>query len=401
MEFFKELEFVKKSVDNEAELENYFYKCLKLEPKEYGYFPKIARVKNVESYIFRMAAKLIWISWPFIQYIYFFLLFCRFSVATIINKKNVIDSDSKILFFASSELATGLFVKAKGLRPLTISRPSLVECSTGSNISVLSNLNFSDLCMILMKSVTYTSIICLTRDSRWKLLTYWIYELLACKKAIENVLKMNEIHELCITDHFDRWALMGDSIAYNFPKVNFCIIQHGILTTIGKDGVEFPFKLPNKINNLDSLYCFDQSSEIIFKDQIINNRKTVHVSYFKNNLNIVETHSEQKTLLFIGHPLCIQFHAELAREIAKEKKLQVIYKPHPTQVVNRKKYASLWLIYGSKVDFPKADIIISYPSTLADQYKEYGFNVLIHELYAGTDSDRLKILNNVTTLIHD
>lgn len=389
MPVIKRYDLLKKTIENEIVVTEYFYKTQSLKASDYSFLPGISRYSRTlkKIKIASVLLNIVYFFWPIIIMPFLnVILFFMFLIKKIKNKNRLINKKQKSVLFASSMLAKKIATRAIENNFLIVFRPSCnsrLELNCECNSLVL--LSYKDLFEILLKSIFFSIVYSYGKDTkRYRLFTFAFFEILVVEKAFDY---FDEIENLYTTDHFDRWAVLLDVIKYKkriqFKKLN--LIQHGMLYNISDTGdVYFPFALKQKLHNLDKLYCFDEKSVGMFKDNVIVSDNRVEWTIFDNKLLLksCEKKDGETSILIIGNALCFEFQKSLASflMISKHKESVVIYyKPHPVQnSKNLDKYE--WLVIDDKNYYPDVDIVVSYPSTLAFQYIDNGSKVLIHQL---------------------
>lgn len=190
-------------------------------------------------------------------------------------------------------------------------------------------------------------------------------------------------------EHFDRWAVMADRLK------NLTLIQHGALGGISKN-TEFPFALYYKLKNVRHLFIFNQQAEKIFVESILE-RLPLKISNFKLSIELQEVNDDKLSVLFIGHTLCENFQIALFQKIVERKEVLVFYKPHPLSNSSESISKQGWKVIKDKTFFPRVDIVVSYPSTLVDEYALWEIPAVVHAINA--DLGNVEEVQNVFELI--
>lgn len=194
-------------------------------------------------------------------------------------------------------------------------------------------------------------------------------------------------------EHHDRWAVMADC---------YCNTPAGIaaksaveLTQHGKESsstYEF-FKidsgakgLPYKLMNVVSLFVYSNEQLDVFLESIIRrddkSRKFLCIDYISQSIDLTKTEDLHPTILFVGHSICESFQMALCERLSLRHEICVYYKPHPTAAHSQEAEDANWTIIQDKNFFPAVDFIISYPSTLVDEYSTMQIEALVHPLNA-------------------
>lgn len=188
---------------------------------------------------------------------------------------------------------------------------------------------------------------------------------------------LNESNELVFYNHYDRWMyLFGNSI------LKKTYIQHGKLW---RDHI-------HRINSDRAVYLCKSQQEIL-EYTVFSNKpqasfmKPIELCGFeklKGNGN--------KDLLIV----CLESFAQKHESVVKQiygKQINIYLKPHPADnlsVYNNflQNYPEVVLL--GKSDFPMVDYVISYDSTLADEYEMHDISVFKYD-----DKDFAEKLNTI------
>lgn len=184
-----------------------------------------------------------------------------------------------------------------------------------------------------------------------------------------------------IAEHFDRWAVLTDWRVFNCSyDSSLSLMQHGAV--VGKCE-SFPYLLFYKLHSVSKLFYYEDNAVEIFTKHIFSpviNLDEESLFRFKFHLHLAERVSDSKViLLFVGHPICEPLHIFLYKKIEK-KEIIVFYKPHPTSDSTKvlKRYS--WRYVHDKDYFPNVDILVSYPSSLVDEYSFHNVDIVLHPL---------------------
>jgi len=209
------------------------------------------------------------------------------------------------------------------------------------------------------------------------------------------------------TEHHDRWAVLADFYcSISKEKDRACeleLAQHGIEHESTYQKIETIIqerKLPYRLKNISKIYLYDREQLAIFKKHIINERLTqgvdFSVEYFLPKINLTECLDNIPQVLFIGHRICEEFQIKIYDLLFSKEKITCFYKPHPTAKSSKKAKSVGWRFIFDEEFFPSVDLVISYPSTLADEYKTMGIPSLMHSISASEEclDDFSKIVRN-------
>ena len=230
-----------------------------------------------------------------------------------------------------------------------------------SVVSVFSGISYSQLLASFVNSIRlscfmihkYRSIDMLFRS-------YSSFPFFLCFYFVEN---LDDSNELVCYNHYDRWMyLMGNSCLHK------TYIQHGKLW---RDNIA-------RIS-CDVAYYISKSQQEILEYTLFNNKP--HANYRKvfeysgtdklKNNGKIDVLIICQTLFFNEQDAVLQ--------LLNNKNVNIYIKPHPMD--NYDAYSN-YLNYNpeivilEKFDYPKVDYVISYDSTLADEYEMHDITVL-------------------------
>lgn len=188
---------------------------------------------------------------------------------------------------------------------------------------------------------------------------------------------LDESNTLTYVDTIARWAYIYEKMPHK--KI---WVQHGKLD----DSTYFI-----KINNVDIAYYINERQKDICEKYLFGNspvakyRKLFEYSgqeKMKNNGN--------KEVLIICHSFFDAYQKQVLSS-TYGKGVNIYMKPHPEDRIEvyqelQKQYPELEIL--GKYDFPKVDYVISYDSTLADEYEMHDIEVIKYE--AQDYKDKLK-----------
>lgn len=212
----------------------------------------------------------------------------------------------------------------------------------------------------------------------------WIIMLIAIEKISPQ--------KIITAEHHDRWAVLADcycSIKHRAGSItDLVLVQHG------KEHEQTYFEmrnggkykgLPYKLKYVSEAYLYNSQQLRIFEEDILdsdrNSGGALRVNFYRFRLNTFETGCSGIVVLFVGNPSCEQLQVQLYRKISDRLGYHFFYKPHPT-AKNRRAVNPGWFVVDGDSKFPRADLLISYPSTLVDEYREIGVDSFVHPLRA-------------------
>ena len=211
----------------------------------------------------------------------------------------------------------------------------------------------------------------------------WAVVYMAIKNLAPNVLTTSE--------HHDRWAVLVDTYCSNMlksnGKVGFNLVQHGLeyeQTYIEMANNTKCDGLPYKLKCVTDIYLYSKEQCVIFNKNIISknyHNKIINVFYFKPKINVYDSEVDRRVkILFIGHTACEDLQVRIYNHVSKIFDFSFFYKPHPTAKMHKELFGLGWQIVEGKLNFPKVDFLISYQSTLIDEYKEIGVDAFVHPM---------------------
>ena len=214
--------------------------------------------------------------------------------------------------------------------------------------------------------------------------------------------------EVFFCNHMDQNAAIIDAL----PHKHKSLIQHGTLILLhnrysiqwplmkeNKDYHFWTYNVPCKYNTIERVFTFSETEYYALCDSIINNRpEKVIVGY---GLKTYDLEGNRKTVLIIG---LYRKYADKEREIIRSLQglnINLVLKNHPTQNVSAynemKNMYNFILLNDNR--FPKADVVISYDSTLALEYADCGSEVFYYDDYS--IESMVSMINNMFTECKD
>ena len=201
------------------------------------------------------------------------------------------------------------------------------------------------------------------------------------------------------TEHFDRWAVLVDMAVHSAKRNKrdkyLTLIQHGSVNAKSLSA-SLNFTLPTRLKAVDELWVYSVLDENIFRNEILSSRVgklSIHYFSSKVSLTPIAPHSGVSVLI-VGHPLCEEFHIMLAAQLRKNDAVRMYYKPHPVAPESKKIRSLDYLIFCEKNEYPSVDMVLSYPSTLVEEYVAAGIPVVEHRMNA-VKQDLVQIESNM------
>jgi len=185
--------------------------------------------------------------------------------------------------------------------------------------------------------------------------------------------------------HLDRWAILIDSYVESSDlDIEFHLVQHGLelekTYSYKKNDSKFI-----KLKNVTHLYVYDINQYNIFENRILYTglSEKIKLEYFKTKIELYEVGFIGKIkVLFVGHSICEDLHIAMFLALSNSFDFAFYYKPHPTTKMNAKLNDLGWEVVASDNGFPNVDYLVSYESTLVDEYREVGIESFVHEIDA-------------------
>jgi len=181
------------------------------------------------------------------------------------------------------------------------------------------------------------------------------------------VQKCDKSNDFFFVNQIDRWAHLFGNL-----NANTYMIQHG------KQLMKIP---AIRIGSIKCAYYIDDSQRVIFEKTLFKNKPIARYRanfYFTANNKLL--HNGLKDVLLICNDIYVNREIKVL-QICANKKLNLYLKPHPLDSMSR--YDELKSVYNcitlGKVDYPKVDLVISYDSTLADDYEKVGAKVIRYD----------------------
>ncbi len=181
-----------------------------------------------------------------------------------------------------------------------------------------------------------------------------------CFYFIDN---LDNSNELVFFNHYERWTyLFGNS------HLKRIYVQHGIMP---KDHI--------KRINCDIAYYINKEQQEILEYTIFSNKPEARFrKLFDYSGDDKLKHNGRQDVLVICVALFWDSHVEILRRLY-DKNVNIYLKPHPADNIDtyeklKDEYPEIVIL--SKFDYPKVDYVISYDSTLADEYEMHDLPVI-------------------------
>jgi len=391
---------------NQSAFDYFYYDFFGKRAIDYCFLPRPALWLNKKSStlaILRAGSPVIYFIWKYFAYLYFVkkLVFLLFKTKTSV----VFGSGNKQLVLAVCKRSIEVVMQAAPIDEHTVWL-AVPDCDgADKNKNLVSAVS-----LLTRKELIVSSLIAckvhfhLASESNMSRLfqTYaaldWVITFMALTKIGPT--------KIVTAEHHDRWAVLLDSysksVSTSGAQVELTLVQHGLeFSKTYEKIMELGFSdgLPYKLKHLAIIYTYDNNQLDVFKRFIICGQvagPTLQSRLYKYKLPLSEVATTTKTLLIVGNALCEKFHLDLHLKLSKTFKLTCFYKPHPALRASPEIRSASWIFIEEKDYFPSVDLVISYPSTLANEYKDSNIIVLEHAFDASASD-----IEKITQVIAD
>lgn len=392
-----------RATENEISIDESVYELADMAPERLGYIPRPAKVLNrfiKRPILFKLSLTVLSGLWrtggASLFFFYEMMIFYKYSrriTATL-------ESESHSLEYAlafSARAADILTSKVLSSEPKCwITFPWVHTDSERKveSIDVFSLLKGKDIFAAFVLAVIASRKIARSEKSRrWTLQSYTAFRWFAVRIALGKL----TAHKLIMAEHYDRWAMLADSVVSPRGKdsgsqcgsgVELVMVQHGSLSGLSslehQTRPSLPFKLKHKLNNVSHAFVYDEVAQVIFESDILSFnciKAGVSFTYFSPAIKLTTYPAENPVrVLFVGHPICEGLHTHLIRDLVQSYNVSFYYKPHPTAGGAESLKQEAWQIIEGRESFPAVDFLIAYPSTLVIEYAASGISAILHPL---------------------
>lgn len=364
---------------NTIGVEKNFYSFYGKNQLDYFFFPRPD--KWITKY--RPNLYLFKIFWDFIGlYLFILLQFLRYFTKKKVEKKVVFESDKPVLLefgYKSKSLAKQLL----DIDYVIVNFKS--KAFTRNEISINQLYSIKDL--LLSLTISFRAFRYFKKFSlKYSFQFYTMFEWFLTRRLLDRINA-----DFIITNHTDRWAVCADQSQNHKQNRYLILIQHGIISLSNS----VSYNLVYKLKKVRDLYVYDLESFNFFKKEILENYSVV--KYFKPIIDLTKMGDRDKIkILIVGHPLCNDKHLELAKFINQNfQRIELFYKPHPTVDIDKGIRNMGWTVIENKTTFPEVNILLSYESTLVEEYKNLGVDSIVHGF---DNTDDLEIIKDQLTI---
>lgn len=398
-----ELKFLQKAIENELYLEGRFNLLIDNSKvkisKELPRFQARLNAYNLYGNLYLFFDYFIDLFFYILTLFLFIYEFLKLLILKTFSKKKKIDC--KHLFFINSPVSAGLAKKF-----ITAEKINLIECSFFAlNSDHIKYLDKNYKYFYLNEIISYRSIfVCfylsikafLLFNSHSKKYNFFYFSWLIQLETLK-ILNYKHFHSF---DHYDRYAILADSQMY-FKKdcsVEYFFHQHGKFNTIASD-----FSLPNRINNISHLVLFDDDDSLDYLlSNVIEGESIINNVYILDNcfMTINDFNEKRFKILVIGNLACYQLHKKFIKSLETDTNLVLYYKPHPSNLVFMNQTKNCINIKDIQY-YPHVDVVVSYDSTLLDEYLKLGYFCIKHSLDELNEIKLIESLNKFRNEINN
>ena len=299
-----------------------------------------------------------------------FVLFIKYTILYLLTKSINITSKKLMFGYHVDEFDFNTMMKSTNisLDEITIVKlPSInFKYPDYKSISIFSGVDFKD----ILKAYSYSFMLIFYMKNKYGkkdffFRAYSSFEYFLCyfftqKSHINNIYYFDAL--------VDRFAYLHGGLEHET-----IFIQHGNVSDkmrhkkIGT--VSFAYYLNKKQKENCEKILFNNKPDFSFMKQNIFNPKSDQL--LKNKL---------KNILLICNMLFFEKEKEIIEDLSK-KNINLYVKPHPHSIFDPYEKLNITnnFVILQREDFPKVDTVISYSSTLATAYENYGIKVLNYE----------------------
>lgn len=380
---------------NQFAFDSLYYDFLGHELKVFNGVPRPSKWLNKGRSFVKCVAvlsKLILHLWHCFAYIYFFAKAISFFSLSKKRKEKELDLDMVALGVCnrSYDVINQAIGHDENITFLTLLDPQQLN-SKGRSVSVSSFLNFRDVLHVFLMSCKIHLHLKKCEGGRLAFQSYAVVDWLAMYYALR---KINPKH-IITAEHHDRWAILADFYSgqrsIGSENLSFTVVQHGLEfegTYKRMRSLGFSEGLPYKIKNLSKIYCYNSEQFSIFVKNIFFHYpqpQSVACIYYQFGLILSDVVGTRRSVLFVGSPICEGFHIKLYSMLDARMSVECYYKPHPTSTVDKAISKLGWNVIDDKDFFPRVNLVVSYPSTLVNEYRSAGVFVVEHPFECGDD----------------
>ena len=236
----------------------------------------------------------------------------------------------------------------------------------GNTISVYNLLSVKDVInsyKYSLRAITYSNN---SNTNSFIRSLYVSFEFFLVRNALSNI---SLDTKLVFANHKDRWALLFD----NSPQRNKILLQHGVESS--------RYKYPVKLKNITELYAFSRQSYGVLQSTILDCSPSVN--FYKSTISLTPCPPNEKfKVLVISQIQPLQIQEEFVVSNLQFEDIEIYIKPH----YQNKDYSfyeylaknNNFILIKEQI-FQQVNVVISYKSTLAEEYQMLGIEVFMYE----------------------
>ncbi len=390
------------ATDNEIAVDQMLFGMAHTSPERVGYFPRVSRwvgKAKTHPFLATLVWRVLWISWLCGGAIVFFLFdFLRLAIS-LKNSKELLLEEIALMDGAVLALSTrvcDVITPAifSGLPKAWVTLPWAPQHSLplgAKEFALMTLVNWRDL-LEAYRNAVYATYMMAKNSERlnWALQSYTAFRWFLVRRVVDRI-----AGTLVMSEHFDRWAVLVDRSVQLACKKSLSkrlvLIQHGALVGLGgRNQVDNFISLPARLTSVQELHVYSRQEEEVFRATVFAQNDPTYplvVHYFKPVIALQgSVKSVTPRVLFVGHPLCENFHISVYRTLHELLDMEAFYKPHPKAPMSVDMAKVGWKVIDNVSQFPRVELLISYPSTLVVEYEGHGVNASIHPLNMESDS---------------
>lgn len=247
--------------------------------------------------------------------------------------------------------------------------------------SICARITLADITVAYFRSLRATWLVPRRLGIRHSTQSYTAFQWFATARVLDRLLRKARPTELVFLNHYDRWAVLFDHLV---PEAAHILVQHGI---VYRD-IETPIRLAN----LAKAYVYSADAADSFRQNIV--REGSDTVFVTQPASLIMTRMPGasvhiRSILLIGDPTQTSREVDLARKILScdAGRIMLMVKPHPR--FSAAPYMPLQqegatLILDRDI-FPEIDLAICGTSTLGEQYKAAGVEVIWYDQFTNAE----------------
>lgn len=381
---------------NQQVFDRVYYHCLGFEADDFNVLPrpaKWARQNDKLSKILKITSSLVAYSWAYV-FAYLFILARIFVHAAKKKHGNSFSGETnQVVVYAVCDRSCMVLSKIKtSTSPQVWIKPPGLKFSTDPErtlgltvIDATSLLSRSEMVSAGLWALAAHRFIVNNQSVRLGLQSYAVVEWMLMLFATAKV----SPKKILTSEHHDRWAVMADFYSSLSTKsgddCRMELAQHGreyentyqIIEKVAEER-----ELPYRLENVYKIHVYNQEQLRIFEKHILKRglAKEINliVECLDQSIALTECVGDEFKVLIVGHPFCEEFQLEIYNRLFRGSSIRCFYKPHPTAGASKKIRTAGWQFIADTDFFPRVDLLVSYPSTLVDEYREAGIPAAIH-----------------------